>query len=193
MTGLQSARDSWLPLAIVAGLVLATTWLGQLAEAPRARGNGPVGHVADYFVEDFSATAYDTGGAPRYRLNAVRMTHYLDDDSTELLAPRFSREGEGMARVVVRSLRALVSSDGEKVHFLGDVRMMHERLAGGVPMELSTDSLWVEPDQNRMATDRPVVVQDGRGELRGGAMRADGKARTLELTGRVKGIYENRR
>lgn len=192
-SGTQHSRSYWLPLVILAGLVLATGWLGQLARAPQTRGEAGMGHDPDYFVEDFSAMAYDAGGLPRYRLNAVRMTHYMDDDTTELIAPRFVREGGAMARVVVRSLRGLVSPDGESVYFLGDVRMLHERPADGAPMELSSEYLRVIPDRDLIRTDKPVRLSDGGNVLQGAAMVADGREGTLELKGRVKGIYGNHR
>lgn len=189
--GLQHARNFWLPLAILAGLVVVTAWIGQLARAPQARDDGVLGHDPDYFVEDFNAVAFDAAGQPRYRLSAVRMTHFPDDDTTELTAPRFVREGTEMARVVVRSLRGLVSPDGENVYFLGDVRMLHERLHDGAPMELASEYLRVVPDQDLIRTDKPVALTDGRNRLYGAAMVADGQRQTLELKGRVKGIYEN--
>lgn len=192
MTGLQSSRSYWFPLVIVGGLVLLTTWLGQLAELPRSHGDAALRHDPDYFVEDFNATAFDAAGQPRYRLAAVRMTHYMDDDSAELIAPRFVREGAGVARVVVRALRGLVSSEGEDVHFLGDVRMIRETEGGGAPLELTSEYLRVIPDRDLIRTDKPVLIRDGRAEMRGVGMVADGRKRTLEMTGRVKGTYENR-
>lgn len=192
-TGLQSSRSVWFPLAIVGALVLLTTWLGQLAEAPKTRPDEAIGHDPDYFVEDFDATAFDPGGQPRYHLAAVRMTHFMDDDTAELVAPRFVREGTDVARVMVRSLRGLVTGDGENVYFLGDVRMLREIPGNATPMQLFSEYLRVIPDSDLIRTDKPVLIKDGRGEVRGGAMRADGKKRTLELSGRVKGIYESRR
>lgn len=191
--GLQHARHFWLPLAILAGLVVATAWIGQLARAPQARGEAAFGHHPDYFAEDLNAVAFDQDGQPRYRLSAVRMTHYMDDDTTELTAPRFVREGAEMARVVVRSLRGLVSPEGESVYFLGDVRMLHERLHDGAPMELASEYLRVIPDQDLIRTDKPVTLSDGRNRLYGTAMVADGRQGTLVLKGRVKGIYEKHR
>lgn len=189
--GLQHARNFWLPLVIVGGLVILTVWLDQLAGTPRTNANGVPGHDPDYFVEDFNATAFGVSGEPRYRLAALRMTHYMDDDTTSLDAPRFTREGTGMAKVVVRSLHGQVSPDGKNVDFIGDVRMMQERLAGGSPLELTTDYLRVMPETDRMLTDKPVVLKENGSELRAQAMLADGKQRTLELKGRVKGVYEN--
>lgn len=189
--GLQHARNFWLPLAIVGGLVVLTAWLGQLAQAPTPQGKSGIGHDPDYFVEDFNATAFDLSGQPRYRLSAVRMTHFMDDDTTTLDAPWFVREGAGMARVVVRSLHGLVSSKGDNVYFFGDVRMMQERLVAGPPLELASEYLWVMPESSRIWTDKPVVLKEGSSRVSGSGMAADGKKRTLELKGRVKGIYEN--
>jgi lipopolysaccharide export system protein LptC len=190
--GLQHARNFWLPLVIIGGLVVLTAWLGQLAQAPVPHGNGVIGHDPDYFVEDFKATAFDISGQPRYRLSAIRMTHFMDDDTTTLEAPRFVREGVGLARVVARSLQGLVSAQGDNVYLFGDVRMIQERQVGGPPLELATEYLWVQPEVDLVRTDKPVVLKEGTSELSGESMVADGRQRTLVLKGRVKGIYENR-
>lgn len=193
MDAIQHARNFWLPLAIVGGLVILTTWLGQLVQTPLSRTSAAIGHTPEYFAEDFNITAYDVGGEPRYRLNAVHMVHYMDDETTELDAPRFVREGAGISRVVVRSLHGKVSSDGRDVHFIGDVRMLQERGTDAPPLELSTEYLQVLPEADRMLTDRPVLLKEGRSEVRGAGMVADGKQRTLDLQGRVRGIYETHR
>ncbi|MFZ5485237.1 MAG: LPS export ABC transporter periplasmic protein LptC [Pseudomonadota bacterium] len=190
--GGQHARHFWLPLVLVGLLAAVTAWLGQLAQRPGAPNVGPAGHVQDFFVEDLTATAYDVDGAPRYRLAAVKLTHFMDDNSAELEAPRFERLGDDRAHVLVRSLRGRVSGDGEHVHFLGDVRMLRARGPGQPPLEVSTEALHVQPDREMIETDQPVVLRDGRGELRGAGLVADGKLRTLAMQGRVRGTYENR-
>jgi lipopolysaccharide export system protein LptC len=119
------------------------------------------------------------------------MTHFMDDDTTTLEAPRFVREGVGLARVVARSLQGLVSAQGDNVYLFGDVRMIQERQVGGPLLELATEYLWVQPESDLIRTDKPVVLKEGTSVLSGESMVADGRQRTLELKGRVKGIYEN--
>lgn len=192
--GLQPARHFWLPLAIIGVLAALTAWLGQLADEVRPAGDaGVFGHHPDYFVEDFKATAFDVDGSTRYRLSARKMVHFMDDDSTTLDEPRFSREGQGMPDVHVRSRRGLVSSDGENVYFLGEVRMEHAWKSDRPPLRLATEYLRVVPDANLIRTDRPVTLSEGRSTLSGGGMEADGDSRTLILAGRVRGVYESRR
>jgi lipopolysaccharide export system protein LptC len=180
----------WLPLAILGGLVLLTAWLGQLAEQRPVQGNVAPGHNPDYFVDDLHATAYDIDGTPRYHLSASKMVHYMDDDTTTLQSPTFLRDGPGVSRVSARSSRGLVSADGEIVYLFGGVHMTEDNAAGGAPIELATQFLKVMPNADRLSTDKPVTLTQGTSVLTANSMSADGKKRTMDLRGQVKGIYE---
>ncbi len=191
-TALRHSHHFWLPLLITGGLCLLTAWLGQLAETPLVRDAAGFAHDPDYFVEHFQATAFDAQGRPRYRLAAERMQHYMDDDTTVLEAPRFGREGPGVAPVQVQSRRGLVSPEGESVYFLGDVRMQQNGAGDRPPLQLSTEYLRVIPEGNIIRTDRPVMLSEGSSRLTATGMVADGGQRSLIFAGRVKGIYESR-
>jgi lipopolysaccharide export system protein LptC len=190
--GLQQAQHYWLPLAIAGGLALLTAWLGQLAQTHPGGDAAPVGHDPDYFVERFNATAFDINGAPRYRLSAEKMVHYMDDDSTSLDEPRFSRETPGLPRVRAQARRGLVSADGENVYFLGDARLEKAGDDGRPPLVLTTEYLRVIPEANLIRTEKPVTLRQGRSVLTAAGMVADGDKRTLDLVGRVKGVYDSR-
>lgn len=188
----HQVRNAWLPLAIVGSLVLLTAWLGQLAHAPKAREAGALGHDPDYFIENFDATAFDVNGNPRYSLSAARMTHYMDVDTTELDAPKFARQGADAPHALVQAKRGLISPRGDEVEFIGDARMVREREAGEPPLELASEQIRVYPELERILADKGVVMKEGRSEVRAAGMAADGKQRTLELKGRVRGVYESR-
>jgi lipopolysaccharide export system protein LptC len=182
----------WLPVAIAGLLAVLSFWLARLAQMPAAMDMGGFGHEPDYIVENFQATAFDAQGLPRYRLAAGRMTHYMDDDTTALEQPRFVREipGQPTWRAVAR--RGVVSSNGENVHLLDDVRI-ERRVAGqAVPLVLTTDYLWVIPEADILRTDKPIILRQGTSQVTAGGMEVDGKQHTLRLAGRVRGIYESR-
>jgi len=183
----------WLPLAVVGGLVLLTAWLGQLAEQGPTPVGAAAGHHLDYFVDDLRAVAYDVAGVPRYHLSAGKMRHYPDDDTTTLDAPTFLRDGPGIPRVAARASRGQVSANGEVVYLLGGVSMPEAGRPGQAPLELTTEYLKIMPNADRLTTDKPVILKQGASLLTGNAMVADGKERTLQLSGRVKGIYETHR
>jgi lipopolysaccharide export system protein LptC len=131
-------------------------------------------------------------GVPRYHLDVKRMLHFMDDDTTMLEAPRFVRDGPDVPWVEASAERGKVSSKGEIVYLIDNVHMRQESRTGGLPIEVSTQYLEVMPNEDRVATDRPVVVRQGTSRLSGNAMQADGRARTFGMDGRVKGYYENR-
>jgi lipopolysaccharide export system protein LptC len=187
---LNQVQHYWLPLVIVGALVLLTTWLGQLSEQHPVQAGAAPGHNPDYFVDDLHATAYDVAGTPRYHLTASKMLHYMDNDTSTLESPVFLRDGPGVPRMTARSSHGLVSANGETVTLLDEVQVTQDSETGAPPMELTTEYLKVMPNADRLSTDKPVILQQGSSVLTGNSMAADGKARTLQLSGRVKGIYE---
>lgn len=182
----------WFPLVIVGGLVVLTAWMGQLADRhPVAADTAALGHNPDYFVDNLRATAYDVAGVPRYHLTASKMVHYMDDDMTSLENPVFLRDGPGVPQVQAESRHGKVSPDGKIVYLIDDVHVTQDSLSGGPPIEFTTQYLKVLPDADQLSTDRPVVLRQGTSVVTGNTMAADGKERTLQLSGRVKGLYES--
>lgn len=188
---LQSIHHYWLPLAIVGGLVLLTTWLGQISRGlPVPSAAGKPGHVPDYFVDDLKAVGYDVAGVPRYHMTAKKMVHFLDDDTTQLESPAFLRDGPGVPKVDARSKRGQVSPKGEIVYLIDDVNVTQTGMDNPLPIEMQTQYLKIWPNEDRIASDRPVVVRQGASVIHGNAMQADGKARTFDMESGVKGLYE---
>jgi lipopolysaccharide export system protein LptC len=189
----QQIQNYWLPLAIVGGLVLLTAWQGRLSEQHPIQAGPSAGHDPDYFVDDLVATAYDTAGVPRYHLSANKMVHYLDDNTTSLESPTFLRDGPGVPRVAARSSHGAVSADGEIVYLLGDVHMTEAGQGDQMPIELTTQYLKIMPNADLLSTDKPVTLIQGASVVTANSMLANGKERTMQLSGRVKGIYETHR
>jgi len=182
----------WTPLVVAAFFAAMTFWLARLGQIPLALDMGGFGHEPDYIVENFRATAFDLEGQPRYRLAAERLTHYMDDDTTELVQPRFVREVPGEPTWRAISKRGVVSSNGENVHLLDDVEVERKVLGDPEPMILSTNYLWIIPEADILRTDKPVTIRQGSSVVNAAGMDVDGKQRTLELAGRVRGTYANR-
>lgn len=179
-----------LPLAVVAAMAGLTYWLNQVTEAPLPQDDAAFRHDPDLIVENFSATAYDRHGHPRHILTAVRLTHYMDDDTTELIAPRFEQRSPGAPVVRASATRGFVSSNGEHVHLIDQVRITREATPDTPELVMTTQYLHVTPEAELMRTDQPVELRQGASWMTAGSLYADGKSRTMELKGRVKGTYE---
>ncbi len=184
------APASWLPLAIAAVMAALTLWLNHISEQPLPQDDAAFRHDPDAVVENFVATAFDRNGYPRYSLAATRMTHFMDDDTTTLESPRFEQNTPGAPSVRAEARRGIVSSNGEHVHLLDEVRMTRAASQSSPELVLTTDYLHITPEAEVMQTERPVELRQGRAWMTAGSLLVDGKSRTLELRGRVKGSYE---
>ncbi len=179
----------WPPLVLAGLLALLAFWLNQLTRQPVLEDNAGFEHEPDTIIENFNALAFDVHGQPIHALRASRLVHYMDDDTTELLAPLFSIMDKAEVRTETRAKRGMVSSNGQHVHFLGDVHLVR-RVPDKQAITLETEYLWITPDAGIMQTDKPVTLKQGRALIKAGQLMIDDRRKELTLSGGVHAHYE---
>src|SRR5215831_16750741 len=117
-------------------------------------------HDPDYTVDRLKAARTDAAGVVVYTLDADRMIHYPDDDTTHLTAPRFVSLRSKEAPVTITAREGLVSSNGDNVYFRNDVKVTRAAHADRSELVMRTTYLHVIPDDNIAKTDRPVTITD---------------------------------
>lgn len=185
--------DKGLVVLMVAGLSTLSWWLPlrmgpaptePVAVAPKAR------HIPDFFLTEFELTSMDRGGAPRYRLHALGMTHYVDNDTAELVVPHMTMFRDGAPPWEGRSATGWVAGGGEMVGLSGDVVIERPGAAAAPGIEIRTDEMEVWPEREYAETDRPVTLRDALGVTQAVGMRADFGRHVLELHAEVRGVYD---
>ena len=177
------------PLILAALLAALSFWLDRTVQGPSAPRDGSTRHDPDYIVERFVATRMGPDGLRLHQLEANRMLHYPDDDSTHLEAPRlFQYEGTRLA-LRISALRALVSSEGKTVDFNDDVKAVRLATATTSELTLTTDHLLVIPDDDIARTERPVTIVDANTHVTAVGLELDNNAKTLKLLSNVRGSY----
>ena len=177
------------PLALLAMLAALTLWLDRIVQPPSAPRDGSARHDPDYIVDNFSAVRLGKDGAPLHRIEAKRMLHYPDDDTTHLEAPRYlSFAGKNPAITVV-SDTALVSREGGTVDFNGNVKAVRAPTEKSSELVLTTEHLRVIPDDHVAHTDRPVMIVDANTKLTAVGLELNDKAKTVILKSKVRGTY----
>jgi len=147
------------PLLLLALLLSLTFWLNQALEQG-AKVSEPERHDPDFIIEKIVAHRMDASGDVKHTLHAERMTHYPDDDTTDLVSPRFISNASGNAPMTITSRTAKVSSGGEYIDFFTDVRAVRAAYANRSELVLETSFLHVTPDEHTATTDRPVTITD---------------------------------
>jgi len=177
------------PMALMFALALLTFYLDQ---AVRDEEGGPAlrRHDPDYLVVNFSTTSFDREGAPESVLAATKMTHYPDDDTTELLAPRVVRTRPDQPRLTVSADRGALSRDGDEIFLYDNVVLVREADTSRPEARMTTSFLHVVRDRSLIRTDREVRFVEGRRQLSGRGMEYNNETQQLVLHANVHGRFE---
>lgn len=147
------------PIVILSVLALLTAWVNYMVQPPQPKLDGSNRHDPDYIVSNFVTSQTDVNGILRYKLAAVEMKHYPDDDSTDLVRPRYTQFSVGKPYTQVEALRGYVTSDGEQVQLVDNVKITRQAFANKGEMTVETNHLTILPDQDLVRTDSPVVIK----------------------------------
>ena len=182
---------SLFPLLILAALAGMTLWLDHAVQPPAAlRAESRTD--PDYIVDGLAATRMDAAGRVKHTLNALKMTHFPDEDLTFLVEPKFVTYTEDRTPVTVTARHARVSGNGENVYFEEGVRVVRAPQGNHTELVVETDFLHVIPDANVAKTDKPVTIRDATGVVVATGLELNSETRVLKLQGRVKGTYDSR-
>jgi lipopolysaccharide export system protein LptC len=186
---LASAR--LFPLLLMLTLALLTFWLERLTQEepapPAARRHDP-----DFIIEGFTLTEFGASGKPVTTLSAAKMTHYPDDGSTELVAPRAVQTRPDEPRLRLSADRGTLTQDGNELLLYDNVQLVRDNPAGAEESRLRSSFLHFVGPRSLVRTDREVEYTSPGRSLRARGMEYDNTTGQLVLHAQVRGTYEAR-
>jgi lipopolysaccharide export system protein LptC len=184
---LSSAR--LFPLLLMLTLALLTFWLERLTQEEPPRP-APRRHDPDFIIEGFTLTEFGADGKPATTLSAAKMTHFPDDGSTELVAPRAVQTRPGEPRLRLSADRGTLTQDGNELLLFDNVLVVRDNTAGAEESRLRTSFLHLVGPRSLVRTDREVEYTAPGRSLRGRGMEYDNTTGQLVLHAQVHGTYE---
>jgi lipopolysaccharide export system protein LptC len=179
------------PLTVMAVLALLTLWIEHSVKTPTQKLDGSSRHDPDYYLENFFTSKTDAQGNLRYKLAAVEMKHFPDDESTSLVRPRFTQYGIGKPYTQIEGQKGVVSKDGKEVDLYQNVKVSRPAFAGRGEMGVFTEYLKIIPDKDLVTSDQVVTItQAPKTVIRGTGMIYNKKTSTLTLLKKVRVHYE---
>lgn len=176
-----------LPLVLVGVLAGLTFWLDKATSGQEQAARANKRHDPDFYVEKFNVQRYDATGQLINSLVADKMTHYPDDDTTDVINPDLNiyRDGHPMH---ITAKQAHMTQDGKEVTMKGNVRLL--RPAGERPaLLLETETMTAYSDDQRAHSNAPVKITQGSTVIHGGGVDYNGKSLVTQLFGGVRGTF----
>lgn len=178
------------PLALLTILALLTFWIDRTVQPPVLKADGNSRHDPDYILNNFVTTKTNLQGNVQYVLRADEMRHFPDDDSTQLKKPDLVQYGVDAPTTRIEADHGLVSSDGENVQFIGNVKVVRDAYTDRGEMTLLTQYLDVTPDTGVATTDRPVIIKQApKTVVHATGMIYNKKKQTIQLLNDVQVHY----
>ena len=178
---------SLLPLVAMAALAGITYWLLQ-ATLPTAQApERPKEHAPDYFANDFSVSELDTTGTTQYRLTAVSMVHYEDDENSDLVKPAMRMFAPLKPTVTSTSERGTVNGDVSIVDLYDNARLLRVAGYGDPQMQADSQHFRILVNDDVIETEKPVKLQRGLSVMTANGMNYNNVTREMKLFGNVRG------
>lgn len=179
------------PLVLLLLLAIVTFWINKTVEPSAPKVDGSSRHDPDYMMNNFVTTQTDINGDLRYKLAAVEMRHFPDDDTTSLQRPRYTQFAINKPYTQVQALRGEVSGDGEEVKLYDNVKVTRQAFEEKEEMTVETNYLNIRPNEELVTTDSPVVIRQlPKTVIYATGMIYEKKKRTVTLLHKVRAHYE---
>jgi lipopolysaccharide export system protein LptC len=183
---LRETLSAYLPILLMAALALATWWLVKNSPkppgevAPRAVSAEP-----DYTMSGFALERFAPDGRLMLRIEGAQMRHYPATDRIEIDGAQIQAWSPAGRLTRASAARAVGTGDGSELQLLGGAEVVGED-AAGVPLLMRSEFLHAFFIDERVESDRPVLVRHGATELRAAGLLYEHASQRLELKGPLK-------
>ena len=132
---------------LVAAIVVMfglSIWLQMNFLKPKLHQNAPtISHEPDYYIDKFTATGHDSNGVA-YVLEAKRLEHFPDDNTSELDKPRLRQYNEGELSRKTSSDYGMLLEDGTTIELKGNVQVAQSATDKAVGSVTSADRMTIK-------------------------------------------------
>lgn len=180
------------PLAVMTTLALLTFWLKQTVEFPEPPPSAALRHDPDSIVEGLRAATFDAQGHPLHYLEADRVVHYPDDDTTHLTQPRVRYTPAGAPEMRATAERGLLLGQNDEVRMLDGVQVNRAASGNAEGWQATMPELTAFPKLGTVRSDTAYVFTQGAARIQGNGFFADQNARKIDLNSKVRGTFPPR-
>ncbi|HSW69723.1 MAG TPA: LPS export ABC transporter periplasmic protein LptC [Gammaproteobacteria bacterium] len=143
----------------------------------------------DAYMENIVATMMNKQGSPSLKIEAPKMIHYAEEDTTHINYPHVTIYRQSPEPWYINSDTADALNGTEQIVFSNNVVIHHPADIENPNTTMKTTSLSVFPDKQQASTSRPVTITQPETTIRAVGMLADLNDGTVKLLSEAKGDY----
>ncbi len=199
-TRLQRGFDRlslYLPVLLMGFLALGSWWLVRSAPKPeRTAQTALPADQPDYRLEQFTIQTFGPDGQWRSALSGQSAEHFPTQDRLEVQALQGRSLGRNGQLTTLSADRGQSTDNGHDIQLWGNALVQRyasqEAAQRQTPPEmvLSSEYLHAWPEQERLQSDQPVTITQGRQRLQGQQLDYDHQRQLLQLKGQVRGLWQ---
>ncbi|MCU6500681.1 LPS export ABC transporter periplasmic protein LptC [Rugamonas sp. A1-17] len=183
----RTAHRWQLTIVMVVGVFVAvgSFWLvqvvnqaGQQAQADQHRDE------PDYIIDRFSMVRMNKTGQPAYIISGEKLTHLPVGDASDIDKPYVHSLSGDQPPMNMHADTAHVDQGNTRVKLSGNVDVVRPATPKAQALRMTTSTLTVYPDEERMETTAPVALEIGNATANGVGMKANNATREVQLGGR---------
>jgi len=178
------------PLMLMLALAGLTFWLERTVREDEGVHPSLRRHDPDYIIDKLNHTRFNADGKVESTLVALKMIHYPDDESTDLVTPRVVQTKPNEPRMTVTADRGAVSQDGEEIFLYDNVLVVRDASAEHPELRMRTSFLQLARAQSVIRTDRDVEITEADRVLTARGMEYYNDSQQMYLRARVRGRFE---
>lgn len=169
-------------------LILLTFWLDVLTRPPEKNKNDNAYFNPDYIVEDLSGIRVDHNQGIQREFSAQKLRHYLEEKVTQLEQTNFISIDPGNPLMRLHADHAEIKNKGADIYLTGNVSAMRGVDDDKNKITLSTDFLYLIPDENLVKTDRAVTITKLNTVIHATGLEFNNRIGKIQLLSKVSAV-----
>jgi len=177
--------ERWKIVIIMLLLAAGSAWLLHKISPGKSRTTRELLHQPDYYMENFRTSNMEEDGTLKNRLRAEQMTHYPDDNTTELIRPMLEIPRADEQPINIVADKGWVTADNEVILLTGNVNLWQNDATGNKSLEIITSDVRILVNQDYAETDKPSTFIGKGTTVKGTGVKAYLKEGRLQLLHKV--------
>ena len=178
-------------LLLIIILAVASSWFFDSIKEHQQQPEEEVRHEADYFLENFTATTRNIKGQISYKVVAVHLEHYPDDNSMKLQKPVFSFYEDNIKSWNAVADEAIIFQDTQIIHLNGHaiLKQLTSPKVNIIPGKITSDQLTIEAKKKIAHTKTKIKLEQGNNHIQATGMRANMNSNKIEFLSKTRSHY----